>query len=274
MLGRFTALKSRLNQIKPQRTQLVQFSRRYSQAPWQEQKKVKTTSAIRERAAVGPFTWKALALFVTTGVGLMVYFKNEKERLHKMRLEEAKQTKSVGKPKVGGPFELIDHNGRTVTDRDFLGRFLLVYFGFTHCPDICPEELDKMSEAVTKINGDPKLGNVITPIFISCDPKRDTVEVVKEYVQDFHPDLIGLTGSYEAVAKAAKAYRVYFSTPKDLEEGEDYLVDHSIFFYLMGPDGKFVDCYGRESNVEGVVSSVKRYIEEYLESGKEIKRNI
>ena len=109
-----------------------------------------------------------------------------------------------------------------------------VYFGFTHCPDICPDELDKMAEIIDRVKEATKGENIFLPVFITCDPARDTPQVLREYLKEFHPDIIGLTGTYEQVKHVCKQYRVYFSTPKDVKPGEDYLVDHSIYFYLMG----------------------------------------
>jgi protein SCO1/2 len=107
-----------------------------------------------------------------------------------------------------------------------------IYFGFTHCPDICPDELDKMSEMIEKIKS--ACGDVLMPIMITCDPARDSPGVLKPYLEEFHPDIIGLTGEYEDIKQTCKVYRVYFSTPPNVKPGQDYLVDHSIYFYLMG----------------------------------------
>jgi protein SCO1/2 len=107
-----------------------------------------------------------------------------------------------------------------------------VYFGFTHCPDICPDELDKMSLMYDKVV--EQCGKVLLPIMITCDPARDNPNVLKEYLKEFHPEFIGLTGDYNQIKDTCKAYRVYFSTPPTVKPGEDYLVDHSIYFYLMG----------------------------------------
>lgn len=107
-----------------------------------------------------------------------------------------------------------------------------IYFGFTHCPDICPDELDKMAKMIDIIND--KRGNVLKPIFVTCDPNRDSPAVVKSYLSEFHPSIVGLTGTWEQVKAMCKAYRVYFSTPPHVKPGQDYLVDHSIYFYLMG----------------------------------------
>jgi cytochrome oxidase Cu insertion factor (SCO1/SenC/PrrC family) len=149
------------------------------------------------------------------------------------RARIAEANKGIGKPLVGGAFHLTDHNGKDFTDADLKGKYSLVYFGFTHCPDICPEELDKMAgmiDAVKEKHGEGVLRNV----FISCDPARDTPEVMKRYLAEFHDDILGMTGTWQEVKDVCKAYRVYFSTPADVQPGQDYLVDHSIYFYLMG----------------------------------------
>ncbi|KAG5520207.1 hypothetical protein PMAC_001284 [Pneumocystis sp. 'macacae'] len=175
-------------------------------------------STLRNKERIGPFTWKAGVLFVITGAGLVWYFKNEKEKMLQRRY--LNQNKSIGKAKIGGPFELIDHEGKNVTDKDFLGKYILIYFGFTRCPDICPEELDKMADIINRVNNKK---NVLTPIFITCDPNRDTPSQIKEYLREFHPKIIGLTGTYESIKAVCKAYRVYFSTPPNIKPGDDYL---------------------------------------------------
>lgn len=111
---------------------------------------------------------------------------------------------------------------------------LQVYFGFTHCPDICPDELDKMAEIIDKVREATKGENVFLPVFITCDPARDSPEVLRAYLKEFHPGIVGLTGTYDQIKHVCRQYRVYFSTPKNVKPGEDYLVDHSIYFYLMG----------------------------------------
>ncbi|CAB4422862.1 unnamed protein product [Rhizophagus irregularis] len=246
---------------------------RYNSASSQKQqqtppKNVGFEETLRDRYTVGPFNWKSLVLFIVTGTGLFFYFKNEKKKVLEKRKEEL-ANKSIGRPKVGGPFELINQDGKLVTDKDFLGKFLLVYFGFTHCPDICPEELDKMSKVTDIINNSEEFGRskVIIPIFITCDPERDSVEVVRKYLEDFHKDMVGLTGSHEQLSKVAKSYRVYFSKPPKLQPGEEYLVDHSIFFYLMNPDGEFVDVYGKNLDAEQVSTNIIRHAKDFLKKG-------
>jgi cytochrome oxidase Cu insertion factor (SCO1/SenC/PrrC family) len=138
---------------------------------------------------------------------------------------------------VGGPFTLTDHNGKRVTDQDFRGKYMLIFFGFTYCPDVCPGELQVMSAALDELGAE---GEKIQPVFITIDPARDTPEAMKLYVSNFHPRMVGLTGSEEDIAAVAKAYRVYYAKAKGSENSPDYLMDHSTILYLMGPDGKFV----------------------------------
>ncbi|KAF9978531.1 Cu-binding protein [Actinomortierella ambigua] len=231
----------------------------------------------RQNNTTGMLNWRTLAVFTATGAGLLYYFRQEKARVEAAKEEErrlARENTIIGKPKIGGPFSLIDQNGVPTTQADFLGRYMLVYFGFTNCPDICPEELDKMAEVLDTMSKDPEIGDVITPVFITCDPQRDTVEEVREYVQDFHKDLVGLTGPMEEIAKVARSYRVYFSKPPKVQPGEDYLVDHSIFFYFMGPDGEFVDCYAKDQTAEVVSESVKKHIQDYLAKGGKIEKQL
>lgn len=151
--------------------------------------------------------------------------------MNRQRIAEA--SKGMGRPLVGGPFHLKDHDGRDFTEQNLKGKYSLVYFGFTHCPDICPEELDKMAGMIEKVKEQQGEG-VMRNVFISCDPARDTPQVVKSYLAEFHENILGLTGTWQEVKDVCKAYRVYFSTPPDVKPGQDYLVDHSIYFYLMG----------------------------------------
>ncbi|CAN6674041.1 protein Sco1p, mitochondrial [Trichomonascus vanleenenianus] len=222
-----------------------------------DQKRYDPERAERQKL-VGMLNWKAALLFILTGAGLTWYFVKEKARVDQER--EAALNKGIGKPKVGGPFNLVDHNGNKFTDKDLHGKFSLVYFGFSHCPDICPEELDNMVEMIEDINRDTE---VFKPIFITCDPHRDTPEVLKDYLAEFHPSILGLTGTYDDIKQTCKHYRVYFSTPADLKPGQDYLVDHSIFFYLMDPQGQFVDALGRNNTPKEASDKIKQHIKEW-----------
>ena len=144
---------------------------------------------------------------------------------------------SSGTALVGGPFLLVGADGKPVTDRDFRGRYMLIFFGFTHCPDICPAELQVIAQALEQL-GD-KAKNVV-PIFITLDPERDTPEAMGNYLKSFGPNFVGLTGSPEAIAAAAKAYRVSYAKVEDKESAADYGVDHSALVYLMDPEGRYV----------------------------------
>jgi protein SCO1 len=138
---------------------------------------------------------------------------------------------------VGGPFSLVDGTGRQVTDHDFRGKYMLVYFGYTFCPDVCPTTLNEVSDALDRLGGK---ADRLQAIFITVDPKRDTPAAVKQYVAAFTPRLIGLTGSDEQIAKVAQEYRVYYAEHRTGSGPNDYTMDHSSVLYLMGPDGKFI----------------------------------
>jgi protein SCO1 len=147
--------------------------------------------------------------------------------------------------------------------------FLQIYFGFSHCPDICPDELDKMSAAIDIIQ--QKAPNTLRSIFITCDPARDTPAVLRSYLAEFHPSLLGLTGTWQDIKDVCKQYRVYFSTPPKLEPGEeDYLVDHSIYFYVMDPEGDFVECIGRQDTPESAAAIVLQHVRDWRKDGKAI----
>ena len=145
--------------------------------------------------------------------------------------------KTTGRTLIGGPFTLTDHEGNTVTEADFLGRHTLVYFGYTFCPDVCPMELQSITEALERLG--PKADDVV-PLFITVDPERDTVTVMADYAQNFHPNLRALTGTPEEIRATTRAYRVYFKKADGPEEGDDYLMDHTSLIYFMGPDGSYV----------------------------------
>jgi protein SCO1/2 len=162
-----------------------------------------------------------------------------------------------GQALIGGPFELVGKDGKTVTDKDFRGRYMLVFFGFTHCPDICPAELQVMSAALDDL-GDK--ADQVVPVFITVDPERDTPELVTAYVENFGPNFVGLTGSLEAVDKAAKAYRVTYQKFQEEGAGDNYSVDHSALVYLMGPDGKFVTHFPYGTSPEKMADTLRRYL--------------
>lgn len=136
---------------------------------------------------------------------------------------------------VGGPFALIDHNGVPRTDADFRGKLLLVYFGFTYCPDICPTDLQTIGLALDKLG---PASDSVQPLFITLDPQRDTPEQLAQYVPAFHPRLIGLSGDTAAIKQAASAYKVYYA--KAPTSDGDYTIDHSAFIFIVGRDGRYL----------------------------------
>jgi protein SCO1/2 len=149
------------------------------------------------------------------------------------RLAKQGQTAPV---EIGGPFALQNGDGATVRDRDFRGRYMLVYFGYTHCPDVCPTTLSDMASAMDKLPAAAR--SRVVPIFVTVDPARDTPQIIGDYARAFGPEFVGLTGSADAIASAEQEYHVY-AAKHPLEHG-DYAMDHSSVLYVMGPDGGFL----------------------------------
>ncbi|MBK1658200.1 SCO family protein [Paracraurococcus ruber] len=153
---------------------------------------------------------------------------------------------------LGGAFTLVDQAGRTVTERDYAGRWALVYFGYSFCPDVCPTELGTMAAALDAMG---PAGERVVPIFITVDPERDTPAHLADYVSRFHPRMQGLTGSPEQVAEAARRYRVYFARARSANN-TDYLMDHSSFIYLVGPDARVRALFRPEAKPEDIAAAV------------------
>ncbi|MGH6662186.1 MAG: SCO family protein [Rhodospirillales bacterium] len=160
--------------------------------------------------------------------------------------------------KVGGPFALVDHAGKAVTDADYRGKFLLIYFGYTHCPDMCPITAQKMASALDGLGG---AGEAIQPLMITIDPERDTPAVLAEFVNLFHPRMIGLTGTPDQVATVAKAYRVYYAKGSDSKVAHHYLMDHSSVVYLVGPEGKFLIAFSHQASPEQMTKVIRSYLQ-------------
>lgn len=158
-----------------------------------------------------------------------------------------------GREPVGGPFALTDHQGRARRDSDFQGKLLLVYFGFTFCPDICPTDLLNISLAVDQLGSD---GELVQPLFITVDPERDTAEHLAQYVSLFHPRLIALTGKGDAIRRAADAYKVYYA--KVGTGGSDYTVDHTAFVYLMGAQGEYLGFFPPNTSSEKIADAIRQ----------------
>lgn len=164
---------------------------------------------------------------------------------------------SIGTALVGGPFSLTDHTGRKVTDKDYLGKYMLVFFGFTYCPDLCPTELQVMSAALDNLGAK---ADDIQPIFITFDPQRDTPEVLKQYISNFHPRFVGLTGTPEEIAVAAKAYRVFYNKLENTSGPDTYLMDHSTITYLMDKQGKFLKHFSYSTDAAAMSQALEKAI--------------
>ena len=156
---------------------------------------------------------------------------------------------------IGGPFKLVDQNGQIVTDEDLKGRPFLVFFGFTHCPDVCPTTLFEVSEILRALGPD---ADRTRALFITVDPERDTPAVMKDYLSSFDPHLSGLTGNLAEVAAVAKAYRVYFKKVP-LEQG-GYTMDHTAIVYLMDKDARFVSPFNLKRPTDAAVGDLRRYL--------------
>jgi cytochrome oxidase Cu insertion factor (SCO1/SenC/PrrC family) len=157
---------------------------------------------------------------------------------------------------IGGPFALIDQNGRRRTDTEFRGKLVVLYFGYTYCPDVCPTDLMAISAAI-RLLGDA--GNDVQPIFITVDPQRDTVEHLRDYVSTFHPRLIGLTGSEHNIRTLALAYKAYYAKIA-AEHGEPYAIDHSGFIYLVGRDGKYLGFFPPGTPPDRMVEIIRQHL--------------
>ncbi|MPZ12599.1 MAG: hypothetical protein GEU89_20660, partial [Kiloniellaceae bacterium] len=158
---------------------------------------------------------------------------------------------------VGGPFALVDHHGRAVTEANFRGRFLLIYFGYTSCPDVCPTELSKMATALDSLGA---LAAEVQPLFITVDPARDSIEALADYVARFHPRLLGLTGSPEQIARAATAFGVHASRSSEAEDG-GYFMNHSLLTFLMGRDGHHLETFLAGTAAEAMAARIRRHVE-------------
>ena len=192
----------------------------------------------------------AALAFVLGGLVAIIALPSVRERLSPSNL-------IVGQALVGGPFTLTDQTGRRVTDADFRGKYMLILFGFTYCPDICPSGLQVISAALAQLG--PKADKVV-PIFISVDHERDTPQQLAQYVKSFDPRMVGLTGSAEQIAAAAKAYRVYYKKVADEKSTAGFTWDHSALIYLMGPDGKYVAHFTHAAGPDAIATRLAKIL--------------
>ena len=193
-------------------------------------------------------------LFAVVGSGLL----RAQDRIQEPARRSAAELMDVlmwNREPVGGAFSLTDHTGRARSDADFRGRLMLVYFGFTYCPDICPTDLQEIARVVDLVDKD---GDAIQPLFITLDPERDTSEHLAAYVPLFHPRLLGLSGSAAAIRQAADAYRVFYE--KVATGGEDYTVDHSAFIYLMDRSGRYLGFFPPNTSAERMATIIRPHL--------------
>eukprot|EP01013_Petalomonas_cantuscygni_P020591 TRINITY_DN39134_c0_g1_i1.p1 TRINITY_DN39134_c0_g1~~TRINITY_DN39134_c0_g1_i1.p1 ORF type:complete len:318 (-),score=39.43 TRINITY_DN39134_c0_g1_i1:181-1134(-) len=183
------------------------------------------------------------ALFVLVpAASVMYYFWMRALEAKKVGLRQSAGVRYYGKAALGGPFSLVRTDGRPITYAELRGKFVMIYFGFTNCPDVCPDELAKMSRLIALLDKDPDVGpSKVVPLFITIDPDRDSLGRISEYLKDFNPRIVGLGGEPSLIELACRMWRVYFSVP-DLShfDAQDYLIDHSIATYLMAPNGEYL----------------------------------
>ena len=163
--------------------------------------------------------------------------------------------RSSGKALIGGPFTLIAHTGKRMSDKDFRGKYMLIYFSYTFCPDVCPAELQVMSAALDKLG---KRAEKIQPLFITVDPERDDVKQMAQYVDHFHKSFVGLTGTVDEVKLAAKKYRVYFAKTVDKSSSAKYLMDHSSLIYLMDDKGEYVTHFAYGTDPDKIAERISK----------------
>lgn len=180
---------------------------------------------------------------------------------HSLKQEKAAPTvTSTGEALIGGDFTLIDTRGKTVTSRDFDGKLRLVFFGFTHCPDICPATLGVIDQVMKELGED---AIQVTPIFITVDPERDTPAVMADYLRSFDAPIVGLTGSQQQVEAVQKAYRVYVTKEASKNGGkadDSYMVNHSSLIYLMGRNGEYLTHFSGNDTAKGIVTLTQEYL--------------
>lgn len=177
------------------------------------------------------------------------------------------QASSSGTALIGGPFTLTDHRGTIRSEADFHGRYMLIFFGFTYCPDICPTTLSTVTQGLDILaESEAAKAAAVTPVFVSVDPERDTIEALADYVSHFHPSMVAMTGSDEQVAQVAKAYRAFYRKVFT-EDAEDYLIDHSAIIYLMGPDGSYLSHFTHVTTAEEMAEGLAKLVDPALTAG-------
>jgi len=237
-----------------------------------------SNSAARSDGIVKRFFKKAgpvfgIALGISGALSALIYQKEKKQAEMDVIAQELEKKSSKSKSlaaNIGGDFQLIDSNNQPMKMAAFLGRWSLFYFGYCNCPDICPEMMQKMLDAVLCVDQIVG-GRHVTPVFVSIDPARDTPAIMKEYIEDFSSRFVGLTGEPDLVHKMAKSFGIYYSLgPKD--KYGDYIVDHAMIMYLINPDGDVVDFYGQVKPEKDIANAIVACQKNYIPSTK--KRSV
>lgn len=182
--------------------------------------------------------------------------KSQDEAMTTTSVATVKVGKTYGQATVGGPFELIDQQGVRRTEADYKGKYMVVYFGYSFCPDICPAALYNMTQAFNEMT--PQELKQLVPLFITIDPERDTVANLKTYMQNFHPSLVALTGSQEQLNKVIKSYHVYAKKAKPDGTSTEYLLDHSSIVYVMDRQGRFITSFNHQTEPEVIRATLRR----------------
>lgn len=222
----------------------------------------------RKNLQIGAITLVGVVFLVLAGVAISLALRQQPTAVDPSQNSEFVEPGSVP---IGGPFSLADHTGKTVTDKDFEGEYLLVFFGFTYCPDICPTTLSEIARTMDLLGDE---AGAVQPLFITVDPERDTPEIMAEYVAAFHPAIIGLTGTLDQTAAVAKAYRLYYEKAP-AEEGQTiadsggYTVNHQGNTYLMNPEGEYLRHFSYGTPPEEMASSIGRAIDKFGVPGTE-----
>ncbi|KAI6174683.1 hypothetical protein M3Y97_01017800 [Aphelenchoides bicaudatus] len=207
------------------------------------------------------FGWKT----VTATLGLIGCALAGLLYMRKIRLDEQTKQRKImaGKARIGGEWELVNSEGKLEGSKDLLGNWVLMYFGFTNCPDICPDEIEKMVDVVDMLDKDKEPIPVV-PVFITVDPIRDNAARVKKYCAEFSPKIRGYTGDKEQTEKVLKTFRIYHSQgPPAAGEEDDYIVDHTVMMYLIDPEGNFFDYYGQTRRAGEIANVIRTKVLSY-----------
>lgn len=194
----------------------------------------------------------AIALMLSMNIYVYLY----KNVIDPQDEDATSETKSSGEAFIGGDFSLINQDGHRVKDADFRGKHMLVYFGFTNCPMICPTDMANISVALEGLGDDIAK---VQPIFITIDPERDTPEQIKTFLSNFNPAFVGLTGTNDEIAQVANAYRIFYKKAEG-DDLQEYQMDHSAYIYLMDANGKYVTHFRHEQPVEEIIAGIKKRI--------------